>query len=229
MRLTIANEKAKDYACKHWHYSKYHPLKTVGYNVYNADDKWCGVILYGLGATFNIGEPYGLPMGSVVELVRVALNGMQESTSMAVAMSLKMLHKDCPTVRLVVSYADIDQNHLGTIYQATNWIYTGETGGGDRTGFVIYGKKVHNKSIYDKMVIIDGKLRHCPQNIDNVRKFIDPNATEFRSLGKRKYLMPLDKAMRKKILPLSKPYPKNEGWQKIDREQFRRKDNALQP
>ena len=35
-------------------------------------------------------------------------------------------------VRLLLSYADGSQNHVGTIYQATNWIYTGLTHGGTR-------------------------------------------------------------------------------------------------
>jgi len=34
---------------------------------------------------------------------------------------IKML----PNGKIIVSYADISQNHHGYIYQATNWIYTG--------------------------------------------------------------------------------------------------------
>lgn len=48
--------------------------------------------------------------------------------------------------------------------------------------------------------------------------FIDKNAVEFITKGKRKYLMPMDKKMRKQIEPLRKPYPKIDAdWQKIDR------------
>ena len=36
--------------------------------------------------------------------------------------------------------------------------------------------------------------------------------------GKYRYLMPLDKKMRKQILPLSKPYPKKEDAEKIQLE-----------
>ena len=147
MRLTYATPKAIDYACKHFHYAKAVPVNPIGYNVYNDADEWCGVILYGTGATPHIASPYGLKQGQVLELVRVALNGKQSCTSQAVAMSLKQLHKDCPLCRLVVSYADCDQSHLGTIYQATNWIYTGLSDRGD-TYFLINGKKTHRKSVY---------------------------------------------------------------------------------
>lgn len=218
MRLTRATPQAIKYACIHYHYSQCVPANPIGYNVYNDNDEWCGVILYGTGATPNIGSPYNIPTGGVLELVRVALNGKQEQTSKAVSMSLKQLKKDVPQCRLVVSYADCDQQHLGTIYQATNWIYEGLSKGD--TYFIIHGRKTHRKSITAKKVIINGKKVHCPSSLEAVQRFFDPEATVFRSAGKRKYLMPLDKAMRKQILPLSKPYPKNDDWVKIDRTIF---------
>ena len=36
--------------------------------------------------------------------------------------------------------------------------------------------------------------------------------------------MPLDKKMRKKLMPMSKPYPKNEEWVKIDRAKFMKEE-----
>jgi hypothetical protein len=55
-----------------------------------------------------------------------------------------------------------------------------------------------------------------PGTAETVRKFLDPNAEYFRSAGKHKYLYPLDRRIRKRILPLAKPYPKNEDWTPID-------------
>jgi hypothetical protein len=70
-------------------------------------------------------------------------------------------------------------------------------------------------------VVIDGKRVPCPETLDCVKRFFDKDATIFRSTGKRKYLMPLDKAMKKKIESLRKPYPKtDDDWKKIDRRQF---------
>ena len=208
MRLTRANAKAIKYACLKFHYAKAVPVNTLGYNVYNDKDEWCGTILFGTGANNHIAEPYGMSQGEVLELVRVALNGKQEQTSKAVAIALKLLHKDCPMCKLVVSYADCDQNHIGTIYQATNWIYTGTNNIGSHGAFIINGKKTHPKSVYSQMVVIDGKKTHCPQSLEAIRKYLDPNATLFITQGKRKYLYPMDEQTRKKILPLAKPYPK---------------------
>lgn len=150
MRLTTANRKAIEYACKKFHYAKAVPVNTLGYNIYNQKDEWCGVVLYGTGANNNIANSFGLLQGQVLELVRVALNGKQECTSQAVALSLKQLRKDCPLCRLVVSYADCDQNHLGTIYQATNWIFVGTSMQNSAdSSWVVNGKRYHGRIISD--------------------------------------------------------------------------------
>lgn len=220
MRLTRANNDAVRYACMHFHYAKAVPVNTIGYNVYNDGDEWCGVVLFGTGANNCIGIEYNLPQGGVLELVRVALNGKQEHTSQAVALALKELKRDCPLCRLVVSYADCDQDHLGTIYQATNWIYTGaRLQNTTDASWIVNGKRYHGRVISD-WVRRKGGL-HGLTRKQFLQKYYDPNATEFITKGKRKYLMPMDKQMRKQILPLAKPYPKaDENWQKIDRKQF---------
>ena len=221
MRITKASKEAIRYACMHFHYAKSVPVNPIGYNVYNDKNEWCGVILYAYGANKNLGTQYNLPLGGVLELVRVALNGKQEQTSKALALTIKCIKKDVPMCQLIVSYADCDQDHLGTIYQATNWIYTGETTSGNRGGFMIHGKKTHPKSIYTRMVMIDGKKQHCPQTLEMVKKFFDPNATEFITKGKRCYLMPLKKGLRESLMHLNKPYPKNDGYIKKAREDYK--------
>lgn len=139
--------------------------------------------------------------GEVLELVRVALNGKQKTTSECVAKSLKRLHNDAPQVKIVVSYADVDQNHNGIIYQATNWIYLGKNGEGNRSAFIINGKKTHPRTI--------GSIGGV-QSLEWVRKHLDPNATEFRTKGKHKYIFVFNKRLRKKYLQQAKPYPKSE-------------------
>lgn len=200
MRLEIASHKAIKYACMNFHYAKSVPVNTFGYSIFNNAGVWCGVILYGSGANNNLPKPYGLVLGQAIELVRMALNGKQESTSKAMSISLKLLVKKLPLCKLVVSYADIDENHTCIIYQATNWFYEGETNIGMRTGFIINGKKTHNKSVHGKGVI---------QSLDEVRKHLDKNAQPYITKGKRKYIYPLDKSLIPLCKSLSKPYPKH--------------------
>ena len=182
MRLEKASYKAIKYACLKFHYAKSIPVNVFGFSVFNKSNDWCGVILYGTGANNNLAKPYKLKQGQAIELVRMALNGKQESTSKALSLSLKLIKKKLPLCKIIISYADIDQNHLGIIYQATNWIYEGEYNKGTVSGYLIKGKKVHNKTIYGKGV---------KQNLESVRKYIDVNAQKYITKGKRKYIYPL--------------------------------------
>lgn len=49
---------------------------------------------------------------------------------------------------IVVSFAEIQQGHLGIVYQATNWIYTGLSA--KRTNWTIEGMDKHCQTLADK-------------------------------------------------------------------------------
>lgn len=191
MRIARANTKAINYACKNFHYSKSVPAVQYGYNVYNDNDEWCGVILYGGGANNNMPKSFGKNAGEVLELVRVALNGKQETTSKAVAMSLKQLHKDNPLCQIVVSYADHRQKHLGTIYQATNWIYLGKTITSD-TQYFYKGKWTHERTI----------------NAQKNKEQLKATLPKRENSNKFKYVFCFNKRERKEYLKIALPYPK---------------------
>lgn len=199
MRLEKASKKAIDYACCNFHYSKSAPVNPFGLSVFNDRGDWCGCILYSMGANRYLGNPYDLMQGHVIELTRMALNGKQESTSRALSLSLRIIKKMLPLAKLVVSYADLDQNHSGVIYQATNWIYEGLVNVNTKSAYVINGKKVHPKTLYS----LRGK------NSISVAKQIDKNATIHIGKGKHNYLYVLDKSISDKISRIAKPYPKN--------------------
>lgn len=199
MRLTRATKKAIDHACKTFHYAKCTPAVQYGYNVYNDADEWCGVILFGGGANNNLPRSFGKNAGEVLELVRVALNGKQEHTSKAVAMALKQLHKDDPLVQIVVSYADHRQKHIGTIYQATNWIYLGKTITSD-TQYFYKGKWTHERSI------------NAQKNRDELKRTLPKR----QNSNKFKYVYVFERKLRKQYLKLSQPYPKDEDLTESD-------------
>jgi hypothetical protein len=69
----------------------------------------------------------------------------RNAASVLIAGSLKLLEKPCA----VISYADMEMNHCGIVYQATNWIYTGPTVSHDHA-YMIDGKRVHPISLRDK-------------------------------------------------------------------------------
>lgn len=192
MKITKATTKAVNYACRHFHYSKSVPAVQWAYNVYNENNEWCGVIVYGGGACNHLAKSLGYNNGEVLELERVALNGKQEQTSRAVAMSLKRLRKDNPLVKLVVSYSDHRQKHLGTIYQATNWIYLGLTVTSD-TQYFYKGKWTHERTINSR------------PNRDELKKKLPKRENS----NKFKYVYCFNKSERRKWARLALPYPKD--------------------
>lgn len=199
LKIDWATHAAAKYACENWHYSKCLPVgKLVKIGAWE-NGKFIGVVLFGRGANNNMLKPYNLQQDQGCELVRIALTKHITPVSKILSIALKMLSKSQPRLRLVVSYADQDQNHTGGIYQATNWIYTGLYNQGTMGAFIIKGKKTHPKSVHSMGV---------KQTLESVRKHLDINASIFYTKGKHKYLMPLDNEMRSAILPLTKPYPK---------------------
>ena len=192
MILKKANSKAISFACRNFHYAKSVPCVQYGYNVYNSEKEWCGVIVFGGGANNNLAKSFGYVPGEVLELERVALNGKQEYTSQAVAMALKMLHAENPIVKIIVSYADHRQHHIGTIYQATNWIYLGKSITSD-TQYFYKGKWTHERTINAKSN--RAQLKATLPKRENSNKF--------------KYIFCFDKKLRKKYLKMALPYPKD--------------------
>jgi hypothetical protein len=185
--LKKASKEAINYACKKFHYSHSVPVNSVGYSVFN-DDKFCGVIIYGRGANNNLAKSFGLKQGEVIELVRVALNGEQGITSKAVAISLKLIKKDVPLAKLIVSYADEAQGHKGTIYQATNWVFVGDS--------------IAQSAIDPE----DGKVKHTRilhSKYGSIKGF-----KTVTDKPKHKYLYALDKTLVDLCKSQSKPYPK---------------------
>ena len=209
--LKRATPDAVRYACLNFHYAKAVPQASYAYNIYNDDHDWCGVIIFGTGATPNIARCVGLNTGEVVELVRVALNGRQQTTSQCVAQSLKRLHRDAPHIKAVVSYADPEQGHIGTIYQATNWLYVGTTEEYQKshraTAYVIFGKRMHPKTVYS---------HGWKQSEKWLRENVDPNAYELYEKPKLKYLFCFDKRIRAYWKAKARPYPKKDQSKGVD-------------
>lgn len=192
LKIDWCSYDAAKHAVINWHYSGSMPVgKTVKVGAWE-DGKFVGVVIFAYGANNNIGKPYGLQQVECCELVRVALTSHKTPVSKIVAIALRFLNKYSPGIRLVVSYADTSQGHHGGIYQAGNWIFTGTSKGA--TQYVLNGRIVHSMQI--QTFIRAGKL----SSRSGLEKVVAGD--------KHKYLMPLDEDMRKKIMPLVKPYPK---------------------
>lgn len=68
-----------------------------------------------------------LKLNEVLELTRLAIvdNTQSNTESWFISQSFRWLKKNAPEVKVLVSYADPEQDHTGGIYRATNWLYQG--------------------------------------------------------------------------------------------------------
>jgi hypothetical protein len=119
--LPIKPNEAEPWLLKK-HYAKRIPPISYAFGIYK-DCQLVGVVTYGtpVSSSLRIGVCGEQWMDNVIELNRLCCNNEKNVASMLVGRSLQMLPK--PTI--VVSYADTEQGHVGYVYQATNFVYTG--------------------------------------------------------------------------------------------------------
>jgi len=121
------------------HYSNKWTAATNLYAVYYKDGKHkffdednlklIGVVLYGHPVGFRVVKSISeeLENDDVLELKRLWIeDGYGKNIeSYVISQTLKMLKKDSPQTKVVISYADRNEKHKGIIYRASNWLYQG--------------------------------------------------------------------------------------------------------
>ena len=144
------------------------------------------------------GEQY---KDSVTELHRLHILDCtpKNTESWFISRCLKMLKKDKPAIKAVLSFADMTEGHKGTIYQATNAYRLGTTG---RATFYL-----------DE----SGRLRHPRQNGVNITSEMakQRNWIAVKREAKNRYLFIVShsKAEKKNLLKLCK-YDLSKGVRK---------------
>ena len=219
LKIDWATHEAAKFAVENWHYSRRMPkAQLVKVGAWEGQT-FIGVVIFGVGATAEIGSPYGLKQTQVCELVRVALRPHSTPVSRILAIALKFLKKKNPGLKLVVSFADSSQGHHGGIYQANGWVFTGSE---EYHAYRVNGEVFHPRSLHHKY----GK---GGQSIPWLRANVDPQAERIKNGVKHKYVMPLDAEMQAKIIPLSKPYPKRAGSIVADASGFQSEEGGSIP
>jgi len=129
------------------HYAKRLPSVSYSFGLFRLD-LLVGVLTIGKPASPFLcvgicGKEYS---SFVYELNRLCVNDGLEKNALSffVGKSLSLIKENL----IIVSYADKAMNHIGYIYQATNWIYTGETK--ERTD-IGTSEKTHSRH-YDKSI-----------------------------------------------------------------------------
>jgi hypothetical protein len=211
LKLDWCSHAAAKYAVEHWHYSKTLPAfgRRVAVGVWEGG-LYIGAIIFAYSATPNIAKHWKVKQTEIVELRRVALRKHAHPVSRMLAIAIRMLKSHCPKLRLLISFSDLDQQHHGGIYQATNWIYTGKSMDDQKDGYNTSRGFIHCRTA--------GTMGR--NTLEWVKSNVDADATDHISIGKHCYLMPLDDEMRQRIEPLRKPYPKRAGSDTTDTPAF---------
>ena len=144
---THLDEETKSFILK-WHYSKsYRSLKHkhIFKLVDNISDELIGVAIYGSPNSRHL-DKQGL-----IELRRLCLidETLKNSESFFISKTLKYL-KNNTDYSGVISFADPNHGHTGTIYKASNFKYDGEEKNGNPR-VILYGdKEIQLRQYYDK-------------------------------------------------------------------------------
>jgi hypothetical protein len=191
LRVDWCSHEAAKYAVENWHYSQVMPAsKTVKVGAWE-DGKFIGCVIFSRGTCGHIFDRFGLPITAGCELTRVALTDHKTPVSRIVAIAIRLLRKQSPGLRLIVSFAAKSEGHHGGIYQAGGWIYEGETA--FKQEYQLNGRRITDRTVSEW--VKQGKLARA-------------SLTKMPTDTKHRYFMPLDDAMRAQIAPLAKPYPK---------------------
>lgn len=120
---------------------------SIAFGLFDPFMQLQGVVMYGTpsSSTLRAGIAGQDETLNVIELTRLWVDdeAPHNGESFLIGRSIKQCGKE-----IVVSFADTAENHLGIIYQATNWLYTGLSA--KRTDWVIEGEDKHGQSWADK-------------------------------------------------------------------------------
>lgn len=198
LKVDWCSHEAAKYAVMHWHYSRRMPVFKLRHIGVWESGEFVGAVLFGYGATPSLAKWLGLTQQECAELVRVALKPHSAQTTQIVAAAVNLLRRNECGLRAIVSFADTRQGHVGTIYQAMNWVFTGTS---RQTWLRVCGEDIHPKTLHSRYGV-------GGQSIQWLRQHVDPGAERIDAGSRHRYVLPLDKAMRRQVEKMRKPYPK---------------------
>jgi len=205
LRLAWCSHEAAKYAVEHWHYSRRMPAPPYARIGVWERGRFIGVVLFSRGANRDLLRPYGLSGVEGCELSRVALTEHEAPVSRIVTVAVRLLKAASPGLRLVVSFADPEQEHVGVIYQAMGWTYTGQTAPDRAWVNGQTGRRYHSRLVSENGSGYRRQFGILKPSVDS------RGLLKVRTAGKHRYLWSLDAETRARIAPLAKPYPKRAG------------------
>ena len=196
------------------------------------EEKLIGVAVYGypVGRLATTSISPELKSEEVLELTRLFIFDEygKNTESISLSKTFKWLQENTD-IKALISYSDPEQRHLGIIYQATNWIYQGNSirhMGNFGIALEEDGKFMHSRTV---------SATYGSHNVEHLKKKIGHTFWRKEEPEKHRYVYFLcgrkdKKKMMKSLKHPSLPYPKNADnyvvqIEKIEVEETKEKQN----
>lgn len=220
----IEKHLAESLIVKH-HYTHKWSLCQVAYGIFYKTDRECDFIEAmeeKLIGCMVFGQPVGrsaaesiselITVKEVFELTRLYIHDGygRNIESYCLSKAIQMLKKDFPHIRAIITYADNEQGHRGTIYQACGFYYQGNSSIALMPNFSISEvgppyEWIHSRTAFSK---------YGSHNVEHIKKRIGHTFWRKKESTKHRYVCLLgNKIDKKKVLESLKhpflPYPKD--------------------
>lgn len=176
---------------------KHHYSKSIngcnfkyGFALFSPEQNLVGAMFYGMTANHNNHLAVCNNRAQVLELRRLCCidETPKNTESYFIGYTLRWLGKNWLPNGIIMSYCDLDYNHTGIIYNASNFICLGYRR--SKKSIIYNGKKYHSMA----------KFRKKPIH-QRIRRALETGEAYYKkSKGKLLYVYYLDKKIRKKKL-----------------------------
>lgn len=188
----VSAKVAEEFVRLH-HYSKTAHRGTLRYGLYFGPHL-VGVTIYDAGAHSARASVFGKERASeVLHHHRLAISAEcpedRPQTSWFLAKAHRYIRRDRPSVKAVVTFADIEFGHEGTVYRAVNGVYFGVSSVSHVYWVTQEGVLVSQENLRGKGLSLPEKKRYAAESGWEMK----------RSAGKHKYVIPLTRDARREI------------------------------
>ncbi len=209
-----------------YHYSHKWSLCQVAYGVFYItnkqsdffdaiEEKLIGCIVFGQPVGRGAAESVSklISVYEVFELTRLFIHDGygRNIESYSISKALELLRRDFPQIKAIISYADGEQGHKGTIYQACNFYYQGNSSLALMPNYSVSLVGPPYQWIHSRTV----SSTYGSHNVEHLKKKIGHTFWRKKESSKHRYVFLLgNKKERKLILknlkhPFESSYPKD--------------------
>ena len=208
-----------------YHYSHKWSLCQIAYGVFyitdkqsqffdSIEEKLIGCIVYGQPVGRSAAESISklISVYEVFELTRLFIHDGygKNIESYSISKSLELLKRDFPNIKAIISYADGEQGHKGTIYQACNFYYQGNSSLALMPNYSVSLVGPPYQWIHSRTI----SSTYGSHNVEHLKKKIGHTFWRKKESSKHRYVFLLgNKKEKKQIMNTLKhkfqPYPKN--------------------